>query len=263
MTLSRLISILFLALTLLSACVPAAAAPTPTASLPASTANPAPLPTAAPPLPVVVPVEYKEVIQKPALTITARFPRITLPDDQRYDQFNQAAEALVRDETDAFKAEITNPKNRFAELQMGSFIDVTYDVFYGERGLVSVLFYVTYYLSGAAHPNHRTLPLNFDLNQNKPLSLADVFQKYSPYLQALVDLCTADLKRQKAMEWSENLKPVPETFHSWVIQKDSLLIWFDPYEVASYAAGPQKVILPYTALKGYINPAGPLQALIQ
>jgi hypothetical protein len=256
MPIYRLHILLLLALTLLSACLPPAASPAPTASPPAPTTNPAPLP-------VVVPVEYNEVIQKPGLTITARFPRITLPGDQRYDQFNQSAEALVRGETDAFKAEITDPKNRFAELQMGSFIDVTYDVFYGERGLVSVLFYVTYYLSGAAHPNHRTMPLNFDLTQNKPLNLADIFQKDTPYLQALVDLCTADLKRRNAMEWSENLKPVPETFHSWVIQKDSLLIWFDPYEVASYAAGPQKVLLPYTALKGYINPAGPLQALIQ
>lgn len=261
MTHTRLASILLLML-LLSACLPAPVRPT-LVNLPAPTANPAPLPAATPVPPIVVPVEYKEVIQKPALTITARFPRINLPGDKRYDAFNLAAETLVRAETDAFKAEITDPKNRFAELQMGSFIDVTYDVFHGEHGLVSVLFYVTYYLSGAAHPNHATLPLNFDLTQNKPLILADVFLKDTPYLQALVDLCTTDLKRQKAMEWSENLKPVTETFHSWVILKDSLLIWFDPYEVASYAAGPQKVILPYTALKGYINPAGALQALIQ
>lgn len=259
----RLAPLLLLMLTLLSACLPQPASPTPTASLPVATSNPAPLPAASPTAAVVVPVDYQEVVEKPALTITARFPRITLPGDARYDQFNQTAEALVRNETNSFKAEITDPKNRFAELPMGSFIDITYDVYYGEQGLVSVLFYITYYLSGAAHPNHATFPLNFDLRQNKTITLADVFLTNTPYLQTLVDLCLADLKRQQVLAWSENLKPDAQTFHSWVFQKEGLLVWFDPYEVAPYAAGPQKVLIPYAALKGYVDPSGALQPLIQ
>jgi hypothetical protein len=42
-----------------------------------------------------------------------------------------------------------------------------------------------------------------------------------------------------------------------------LLITFDEYQVAPYAAGPQKVAIPYSELRALINPQGPLGKLSQ
>jgi hypothetical protein len=37
-----------------------------------------------------------------------------------------------------------------------------------------------------------------------------------------------------------------------------MLVFFDPYQVAPYAAGPQAVTIPYAALADVADPAGPL-----
>jgi hypothetical protein len=42
------------------------------------------------------------------------------------------------------------------------------------------------------------------------------------------------------------------------ITKKGLWITFDPYQVAAYAAGPQTVLVPYSALKDIIKPDGPV-----
>jgi hypothetical protein len=42
-----------------------------------------------------------------------------------------------------------------------------------------------------------------------------------------------------------------------------LLITFDEYQVAAYAAGPQTVVVPYSELKGLIDPQGALGNFIQ
>ncbi|MFS8085155.1 MAG: RsiV family protein, partial [Acidobacteriota bacterium] len=50
-------------------------------------------------------------------------------------------------------------------------------------------------------------------------------------------------------------------YKAWVITKKGLWIVFDPYQVASYAAGPQTVLVPYSVLKDIIKPDGPVAAL--
>ena len=45
-------------------------------------------------------------------------------------------------------------------------------------------------------------------------------------------------------------------YDNWTITKKGLGITFDPYQVAAYAAGPQNVVVPYSALKEIIKPDG-------
>jgi hypothetical protein len=40
-----------------------------------------------------------------------------------------------------------------------------------------------------------------------------------------------------------------------------LWVTFDPYQVAPYAAGPQYVLVPYSALKDIIKADGPIAGL--
>jgi hypothetical protein len=54
-----------------------------------------------------------------------------------------------------------------------------------------------------------------------------------------------------------------ENYRNWNITPDGLMITFDEYQVAPYAAGPQTVTVPYSELRGLINPEGVLKQFTQ
>ena len=54
-----------------------------------------------------------------------------------------------------------------------------------------------------------------------------------------------------------------KNFESWTITKKGLGINFDAYQVGPYAAGPQYVLVPYSALKDMINPDGPVGQFVK
>jgi hypothetical protein len=48
-----------------------------------------------------------------------------------------------------------------------------------------------------------------------------------------------------------------------MITSQGLKFTFDPYQVASYAEGPQEVVVPYRALKGLIGARSPITLLAE
>ena len=44
-----------------------------------------------------------------------------------------------------------------------------------------------------------------------------------------------------------------KNFKSWNVTRKGILINFDPYQVAAYAAGPQEVLIPYGKLKSVLR----------
>jgi hypothetical protein len=59
----------------------------------------------------------------------------------------------------------------------------------------------------------------------------------------------------------EGAGPKEENYKNWNISPKGLEISFDPYQVASYAAGPHEVTIPLSALTDVIDPNGPLGRL--
>ena len=57
--------------------------------------------------------------------------------------------------------------------------------------------------------------------------------------------------------------PILENYRNWNITADGLLISFDPYQVAAYAAGPQTVLVPYGELQLVIDPHSPLAGFVE
>ena len=58
--------------------------------------------------------------------------------------------------------------------------------------------------------------------------------------------------------FSDGAKPTPENYAVWNISAEGLVITFNEYQVAAYAAGPQEVVIPFAALKDILDPQGPL-----
>ena len=123
------------------------------------------------------------------------------------------------------------------------------------------------YERGAAHPNSSTTVLNYDVKNGKKLALADLFNARTNYLNAISTYCIRELKDRSKKDKDSMLDDEmmksgasarADNYKAWAITKKGLWITFDPYQVAAYAAGPQYVLVPYSALKDLIKPDGPV-----
>jgi len=213
----------------------------------------------------------KDSKKSPKYEIDAEYPQVTGAADGRFDKFNQEARNVAANEVAEFRKQMTE----WAEDQidressnLGSTLDLGYSISLANDGLISTQFNIGTYFQGAAHPNSHTRVLNYDLKAGKVIRLADLFKPGSKYLQTISAFSIKDLKKQSQSkgselmlddEWVERGAGLDaNNFKSWVITRTGLGINFDNYQVAPYAAGPQYVLIPYSALKDIVRPDGPL-----
>ncbi len=213
--------------------------------------------------------QIKESNKKLVYEISAQYPQITGGNNPNFEKFNQVARASVTKEVAGFKKEMQpeegeNAEETRPENSMGSDLSIGYKIALAQDDLVSVEFTVGSYYQGAAHPNSFSHVINFDLKNGKQLKLGDLFKPGSKFLAAIATYCVTDLKKQakeKGLldeEIEKGAGPKAENYGSWTITKRGLGITFDSYQVGPYAAGPQFVLVPYSALKELINPDGPV-----
>ncbi len=218
----------------------------------------------------------KETNKKLRYEINAEYPQVTASLDSRFDKFNQEARSLVagkvagfrREMNEAAQEEQTDPGSE----STGSDLSISYKTGLATDDLISVQFDVGSYFQGAAHPNSYTQVLNYDVRSGKVLKLADLFKAGAKYLQTLSSYAIKDLKKQSQKgpdsmldnEWIEKGAGVDaKNYQSWTITRKGLGINFDSYQVGPYAAGPQYVLIPYSALKDIVKPDGPVAQFVK
>lgn len=221
----------------------------------------------------VVAKSIKENNKKLMYEIGAQYPQLTGGNNPNFEKFNQAVRALVMKTVAGFKKNMApeDGEEPRPEGSMGSDLGVGYTIALAQDDLISVQFDIGSYYQGAAHPNSITEVVNYDLKNGKQLKLADLFKPGSKYLQTLSTYCIAELKKQskeKGVELfedqiKEGAAPTAKNYESWTITKRGIGINFDAYQVGPYAAGPQFVMVPYSALKDLINPDGPIAHFAQ
>jgi hypothetical protein len=206
-----------------------------------------------------------ETFDKPKLTVDVSKPVLTGATDPAVDKFNKAVDQIIEATAGQFKKDTlsaTQDPNLPPEIaDLGSYIDVSYEVPTASSRLISIKFNVGWYGAGAAHPNSYSVTLNYDLKAGKVLKLADLFKPGAKYLEALSKYSVKTLKAAERLDFPEGADPKEENYRSWNITKNGLQINFDDYQVTPHAAGPQTVVVPYTELKDIIRPDGPLGAV--
>jgi len=198
--------------------------------------------------------------------ISANYPQLSGGNNPNFPKFNQVAQSLITKKVAGFKKDMAPAEGEVPrpEGSMGSTLTIGYMVVLAQDDLVSIRFDVGSYYQGAAHPNSYSDVLNYDLKNGKQLKLADLFKPGSKYLQAIATYSIADLKKQgkeKGLtdeEIERGAAADAKNYQSWNITKRGLAISFDSYQVGPYAAGPQSVTVPYSALKDLISPEGPI-----
>lgn len=220
----------------------------------------------------VTPKVIKEANKEKHYTVDAEYPQIE--GDARFDNFNRESRSLVTKDVAAFKTAQTPDEGDAgselpAETQESS-LNMGYEIRLATDDLISIEFTEATYEAGAAHGNSVTTVLNYDVKNGRKLALADLFNPKSSYLSVISTYCITNLrerakKDQDAMIDEDMMKsgasPRADNYQACAITKKGLWVTFDPYQVAAYAAGPQHVLVPYSALKDIIKADGPVAAL--
>jgi hypothetical protein len=202
-------------------------------------------------------------------SIETKFAQISGSGDPRIAAFNQAMSNFVEQEIKSFKEHFKpddkNDRRAAGQDRPENALDISYRVLHADNNLVSII-YTTYTYTGGAHGNAGSTSFNYDLKRGRMLELADLFQPNSNYIKLIADYSMTSIRKRNISDdnWiREGAGANKKNYASWNIVPEGLLITFDAYQVASYAAGPQEVIIPFSALKGIIKLDGPLSALVK
>lgn len=110
--------------------------------------------------------------------------------------------------------------------------------------------------SGGAHGNYASTFYCLDVKNKKRLTLGDVVKADTLLLQQLLE---KNLRKQYHVKSGDQLNTVLfDNFlkpnQNFYFNQNGLAFLYNPYEVASYAQGQIIVFIPFTELKGYLNP---------
>jgi hypothetical protein len=147
--------------------------------------------------------------------------------------------------------------------------DANYLVLLGTNDLVSVEM-LAYEDAGGAHPNDSWWSLTYDLAADKELKFADLFKTGTDYNTAIAKYLTDDINRraielEKDEARRENRQPRQQEplismdqlteISGFGLTPKGLVVYFDFPHVMAYF---DKNFVPYTVVKQYLNPNGPL-----
>lgn len=199
----------------------------------------------------------------PGYRIEDAFPVFVSPADDRLTRFNLEVEGLLNDLESSFRTDasaiVYDPN--FGTNQ--SLLSSTYQVTYINRGVVSIRFTISQYMSGAAHPNSFSLVYNFDLLEGNQITLGELFLPGVDYLTPISDYCTSTLAADGRLEFPAGALPDEANYRNWNILPAGLQITFDPYQVGPYAMGPSTVVIPFSELTDILRLDGAIGRITQ
>lgn len=201
--------------------------------------------------------------QAPDYTIQAQIPQLQGSSDGRVLNFNAQMITLVYEDIAAFQSNLALLPAE--PLGGGSSLDIRFQQLAPPGDLISIKFTVSAYTDGAAHPNSYSRTATYDLASGRLLTLADLFTPGMDFLTPLSVYCLQALQAGQVAEtlMAEGAAPTAGNYSRWNVTAQGLLITFDPYQVAAYAAGQQLVTVPYTELQAIIDPDGPLAGYLR
>lgn len=218
----------------------------------------------------IVAKQVKEANKNLKYEIDVEYPQVGGTTDTRFDKFNKEAKSFAIKKVSGFRKEMakSSEDETPGESEQSSDLGIGYIVSLARDDLVSIEFSIGSYCRGAAHPNSFTEVLNYDVKAGKVLKLDDLFKPGSKYLQTISSYCIKDLKKQSKVRGPDSMleddtiesgaAADAKNYQNWRISRKGLGISFDPNQIAPYAAGPQSVFVPYSALKQIIRPDGPV-----
>jgi uncharacterized protein YecT (DUF1311 family) len=174
---------------------------------------------------------------------------------------NKAIDAVLADYARKAVADFKTFETDMDEQDRQYQLDTGYTIQRNDGKMFAVLFAV-YEDTGGAHPNTDYATFNFLLPDGAQVYLGEILDGQRG-IGRLADLARAELMRTigtgaDSLSDKDTIAmgtgPIADNFKDFVWEPGKLHIYFPPYQVASYAAGPQEVSIPLAKLKDVIRP---------
>lgn len=125
---------------------------------------------------------------------------------------------------------------------------------------VVVEFTREYSMIAAAHPFHMIETVNYDLEAENVIELSEIFIDVDKALSYISSRATEQvIANLKAFDGEESFikegaAAKEANFRDYIIDEKGLTFYFEEYQVAPYAAGPQQATLTWTELRPLLTP---------
>ena len=138
-------------------------------------------------------------------------------------------------------------------------LDISFTVVRNDNDMFETLFELDSY-TGGAHPNHELTTLNFLLPDGAQIYFPEVFTHEG--VAKISEIAIKNLIRDiatgaDAMTSEDNIRQgagaQADNFASFSITKTDLVLNFQEYQVAAYAAGPQQTHIPLSQIRRYMR----------
>ena len=221
-------------------------------------------------------ITYKTVTDKNTemnYGISATYPQVDFGPESLMglrgiaQDINNSFDTTVNGFIQNFKNEVAQLPNKTAMNGMGSSLEITSTAEIISGTFLSARMEVFTSIIHAAHPITIIYPFNYSTTSIGMISnISDLFLPNSDYLNYISSYCIADLRAYAQKEGYNNIDDMIKqgassdikNFGVWNITVDSLVITFNPYQVAPYVFGIQTVSIPLSNLTNMIDPNGPL-----
>jgi uncharacterized protein YecT (DUF1311 family) len=192
--------------------------------------------------------------------INALYPHIVKPSSPRENAFNKEAHDLVLSKNALGDTRGSEPPPGAPGI---SSYGAIYEMTYLDPRLAAIVFTISSYGAGAAHPNTGRESLVFDFSRGRRLTLADVVSSPAAAIPAISELCKGQLTAQAAkVGWElfddADFAAVVREFMHWAPDKDGVDVLFDQYSIAAYVFGQHECRLSWADLARWLQPGGPL-----
>lgn len=185
------------------------------------------------------------------------YPEISGIGNESAAKFNELIKKTVVNANNAYRKDVAEMDVNDLREGMTLNNEIGYDVALATNDFVSLTL-SDYTFMGGAHGGTSYTTVNYDLKNNRELNLEDIFNPNSNYLKILSNYAVTDLKSRLSEmsddEWiTKGAAPEAENYKNWNLTNKGLMLTFEQYQVAAYAAGPQTVMVPYDNLKAVLR----------
>ena len=172
--------------------------------------------------------------------------------EEMMDELTSSFEQLIKD---------------FEDFEQSWLIEINADILYQNESYISIASSVFNY-TGGAHPNNSQIYKTYDLKTGKAVTLGDLFLE--GYERALNEAAEIEFRMQKEIPPQNSLSSAGYWFEddrftlneNFAIIRQSLIFYFNPYEIGPYSLGPTELELKLTDYIDLVKKEGLLYPLL-
>lgn len=168
--------------------------------------------------------------------------------ETKYNNLNEHIMNKINKEQDLFLKQVKEIEDYLEDKQCT--FDITFNQ-YEYKSYISFAFEAVEY-SYAPHPNNYFFTVIYDTSKDKVIEVEDLMKENPDFLTKISNESYKILKDNKNIkEYStdenlkEGLKPIKSNFENIVFDKDKVIVFINPYQVAPYVAGSFEVKISY------------------